>query len=258
MTEAGALQYLRKNGWAKIYRSEKTFNDTAPERNLADELGIRYQALDARGMIALEPALKPHFERAIYWPGATSLSNPLAVTKAYLARYEALGGVTLVGDARTLRREGLGLARRHRGRRAQRAACGGVARSLDAGSAGADGHPAAARHQARLSPAFQTRRHRADDPRPVVDPDNGYCVTPMQQGIRLTTGAEFADRDAPPTPVQFDRLMPRALEVYPLGERVDDKTWLGKRPCFPDSRPVVGPAPNKKACGWLTVTRTGV
>ncbi len=25
MTEAGALEYLRKTGWAKIYRSEKTF-----------------------------------------------------------------------------------------------------------------------------------------------------------------------------------------------------------------------------------------
>ena len=41
--------------------------------------------------------------------------------------------------------------------------------------------------------------------RPVLDADIGYCVAPMQQGIRLTTGAEFAYRDAPPTPVQFDR-----------------------------------------------------
>jgi D-amino-acid dehydrogenase len=86
--------------------------------------------------------------------------------------------------------------------------------------------------------------------RPVVDPDNGYCVTPMQQGIRVTTGAEFADRDAAPSPVQFDRLMPRAREVYPLGEQLQEATWLGRRPCFPDSRPVIGAAPGQKGL-WL-------
>ena len=47
----------------------------------------------------------------------------------------------------------------------------------------------------------------------VVDVEPGYLITPMAQGIRLTTGAEFAARDATPSPVQFDRLMPRARKV---------------------------------------------
>ena len=55
--------------------------------------------------------------------------------------------------------------------------------------------------------------------RPVIDTEYGYALTPMEQGIRLTTGAEFAARDAAPTPVQFDRLMPAARELFPLGER---------------------------------------
>ena len=41
--------------------------------------------------------------------------------------------------------------------------------------------------------------------RPVLDAENGYVLAPMEQGIRLTTGVEFAARDAAPTPVQFDR-----------------------------------------------------
>ena len=41
--------------------------------------------------------------------------------------------------------------------------------------------------------------------RPVLDAENGYVLAPMEQGIRITTGVEFAPRDAPPTPVQFDR-----------------------------------------------------
>ena len=55
----------------------------------------------------------------------------------------------------------------------------------------------------------------------MVDAENGYCLAPMEQGIRLTTGAEFAARDAPPTPVQFDRLLPAARELFPLGEPVE-------------------------------------
>ena len=88
--------------------------------------------------------------------------------------------------------------------------------------------------------------------RPVVDTKYGYLITPMEQGIRLTTGAEFAARDAAPTPVQFDRLMPKARELFPLGERADDKTWLGSRPCFPDSRPVIGRAPGLGGL-WLAI-----
>ena len=88
--------------------------------------------------------------------------------------------------------------------------------------------------------------------RPVIDVANGYLITPMEQGIRLTTGAEFAARDAAPTPVQFDRLMLRLRELFPLGERADNKTWLGARPCFPDSRPVIGRAPGHKGL-WLAI-----
>jgi D-amino-acid dehydrogenase len=72
----------------------------------------------------------------------------------------------------------------------------------------------------------------------------------MQQGIRLTTGAEFADRDAPKTPAQFDRLLPKARELFPLGEAVEQEPWMGSRPCLPDSRPVIGRAPGHPGL-WL-------
>jgi D-amino-acid dehydrogenase len=88
--------------------------------------------------------------------------------------------------------------------------------------------------------------------RPVLDAEVGYLVTPMEQGIRITTGAEFAARDAPPSPVQFDRIMPRARQLFPLGERADGKTWLGSRPCLPDSRPVIGRAPGQAGL-WLAL-----
>jgi D-amino-acid dehydrogenase len=86
--------------------------------------------------------------------------------------------------------------------------------------------------------------------RPVTDVENGYFLAPMQQGIRITTGAEFAKRDAPPTPVQIERIMPAAAELFPLGPPVETMPWLGSRPCFADSRPVIGRAPGNAGL-WL-------
>jgi D-amino-acid dehydrogenase len=86
--------------------------------------------------------------------------------------------------------------------------------------------------------------------RPVLDAEIGYCLAPMEQGIRLTTGAEFAARDAPPTPAQFGRLLPAARSLFPLGEAVEATPWMGSRPCFVDSRPVIGSAPGHHGL-WL-------
>jgi D-amino-acid dehydrogenase len=72
----------------------------------------------------------------------------------------------------------------------------------------------------------------------------------MEQGIRLTTGAEFAARTAPPTPVQFDRLLPDARALFPLAEPAEAAPWMGCRPCFADSRPVIGRAPGHPGL-WL-------
>ena len=76
---------------------------------------------------------------------------------------------------------------------------------------------------------------------PVADIDSGFVVSPMTLGLRLTTGAEFAARDAPPSPIQIARTRALAAQLLPLGEAVEKTPWMGCRPCMPDMRPVIGP-----------------
>ena len=233
MAEAGAERYLRKDGWIKLYRSEAAFAATARERDLAGQYGLPLRVLDVEGTQALEPALAPVFRRAVHWPGAASVSNPLAVTRAYAARFAALGGMVLTGDVRSLYRDGSSWRiDTPQGR-------------LDAGQAVIALGPWA---PDLLKPlgidlplAVKRGYHRHFRPRgnagltrPVVDTEVGYCVAPMEQGLRLTTGAEFAARDAPPTPEQLERLMPAANALFPLGEPLEATPWLGSRPCFAD------------------------
>jgi D-amino-acid dehydrogenase len=249
MTESGAERYLRKDGWLKLYRSAAAFEATAPERELAAKYGLTLRVLDVDGAQALEPSLAPVYHRAVHWTGAASVSNPLAVTRAYAARFAALGGVVLEGDARSLHRAG------------SRWRVDANEGSVDAGQAVVSLGPWSLDLLRPLGLDFpmavKRGYHRHFRPRgnagltrPVVDTEVGYCVAPMEQGLRLTTGAEFAPRDAPPTPAQLERLMPAANALFPLGEAVEATPWMGSRPCFADSRPVLGRAPGQDGL-WL-------
>jgi D-amino-acid dehydrogenase len=84
----------------------------------------------------------------------------------------------------------------------------------------------------------------------VLDADVGYMLAPMDRGVRITTGAEFAPIDAAPTPLQLAKAEKAARELISLGEPVEDTPWMGARPCTPDMLPIIGKAP-RHAGLWI-------
>jgi D-amino-acid dehydrogenase len=249
MAEANARRWLRHTGWLKLYRNDRSFAATARERGIAAERGMSVHVMDVEAARALEPSLAPVFRHAAFWEDAASVSNPLAVTLAYAARFAALGGVTVKSDARSLHRQGT----KWRVDTAE----GPVDADQAAVTLGPWAPDLLAPLGISLPLAVKRGYHRHYRPRgnaglarPVLDADNGYCLAPMEQGIRVTTGAEFAARDAAPTPAQLDRVLPAARGLFPLDKPVEDEPWLGARPCFPDSRPVIGRAPGQAGL-WL-------
>jgi len=249
MAESDAERYLRRNGWLKLYRSDAGLAGTARERAIAAELGIPLRVLDREEARALEPSLAPVFRHAVFWEQAASVSNPLAVTRAYAARFKALGGVILRGDAMRLHQSA--------GRWRVETAEGPVDAEATVVALGPWAPDLLQPLGIRLPLGIKRGYHRHFHPRgnaglarPVLDAETGYCLAPMEQGIRLTTGAEFAARDAVPTPVQFTRVMPAATGLFPLGDPVEERPWMGARPCFADSRPMIGRAPGQGGL-WL-------
>jgi D-amino-acid dehydrogenase len=249
--EAGAERYFNRRGWLKLYRSDRAFAALAPEIDLAGGLGIANVPLDRAGALELEPGLAADFRHAVHWTGAVSVTNPLALTRAYAARYAALGGIVLTGDARTLHRTGphwrveteTGPLDAHEAVLALGPWAPDILELLGVRL------PLAVKRGYHCH--FGTKRNAALS-RPVLDAENGYVLAPMERGIRLTTGVEFAARDAAPTPVQLDRVLPLARKLFPLGERVEVTPWLGARPCFADSRPVISRAPRQSGL-WLAL-----
>jgi D-amino-acid dehydrogenase len=242
MAEAQVPELLRRTGWIKLFRSDATLANAARDLERAKQYGVAGEVLDGKAIALREPNLTGEFAGAVYLPAPGFVPDPGGLAKAYAALFKRKGGRFLVGDARKLEQVGGGW------RVAGRDSTAVAREVVVALGPWSDLVFAPLGYSIPLNVKRGYHLHLA--PRgnavlshPVLDADLGYLLAPMNRGIRLTTGVEFARRDAPPTPVQLQRALPRAHELFPLGEAVDAKPWMGARPCLPDMLPVIGKAP---------------
>jgi D-amino-acid dehydrogenase len=243
IAEAGAAQLLRKHGWIKLFRSDVTLKKAIGELERARQYGVEADILDAGTIAEREPNLSGAFAGAIHFPQPGFVPDPGGLAKAYATLFRHKGGRFVTGDARTLQQDPDG---RWRVTTAEGSAVAreavialGPWSDLVFGPLGYS-IPLSVKRGYHLHLAA---RGNAVLNHPVLDADNGFVLAPMNRGIRLTTGAEFTRRDAPATPVQVERALPKAHKLFPLGEPVDTKPWKGARPCLPDMLPVIGRAP---------------
>lgn len=251
--EAGATGLLRRKGWMKVFRTTAQQDERLAEAARWNrDFGLNYRALDMATLRAEEPHLDhDSLIGGLHWTDPVTVIDPLGLSKAYVARFEALGGRLALGDAGTLAQDGAEWT--------VKLADGTTAKARDVVVAlGPWADVLSRRLGYNLPLAVKRGYHMHYKPQgnavlnhPVLDTERGYFLAPMQQGIRLTTGAEFADRDAPKTPVQLERAEPIARTLFPLGERLDPEPWLGRRPCTPDMMPIIGPAPKHKGL-WFS------
>ena len=237
IAEAGVPELLRRTGWLKLFRSETSLASAVRDVERARQYGIPGEVLDAKAIAVREPNLTGEFSGAIYLPTPGFIPDPGALAKAYAALFRRKGGRFLVADARTLEQDAGGWRVNGAAAREVVVALGPwsdlvfrpLGYSIPLGIKRGYHLHLAARGNAVLT-------------QPVLDFDLGFVLAPMNRGIRLTTGVEFARRDAPATPVQIEQALPRARALFPLGEAIDAKPWKGARPCLPDMLPVIGRA----------------
>jgi len=250
IAEAGAQDLIVRGGWMKIFRSarERDLRFAEAERWRRD-FGVEHRQLDARMVQEAEPYLAPVLAGALHWTQPIRTLDPQELGLAYLRRFEQLGGAFVQGNAATLEESGGGWKLR---------TAKGPLEALGAVIAlgpWADGLTRALGYDLPLAVKRGYHMHyraagEAKLNHPILDVERGYFLGPVRRGIRLTTGAEFALRDAIRTPVQLGRAEPIARELFPLAERLDNEPWMGSRPCTPDMLPIIGQAP-KHANLWF-------
>ena len=244
MAAAGAQDLVAREGFRFVFRTAQAFDEAVQRAStLHDCFGVRYQAENTTQLAQAEPALQRSMAGAVHWLDPWAVNNPGALVQRYADLFVARGGRVLTGDAASLQPQGAGWSVQTTEGRVD------AEQAVLALGPWADGlirtlgyrFPLFIKrgyHQHYTSPA-QVRQ-------PLLDAERGYVLAPMQRGLRLTTGAEFAPIDAPPTPVQLAKAEALARELVDLGEPLPEAPWLGARPCTADMLPVMGPAPRHK------------
>ena len=248
MLAAKAEHLARRSGWIKLYHSPKALAKAAREAEGLRLQGHSIMVHDSAQLAAIEPHLAKA-AGAVHFLDPVAVSDPGALSLAYAALFKSRGGQMAQADALGLQQTyaGWSLASQQGDWQAREAvvALGPWASHLL--------RPLGYRIPLGIKRGYHMHygaKGNAVLNHPVLDAERGFLLAPMTRGIRLTTGAEFARFDAPPTPVQVDRAEPKARRLFPLAERLDATAWMGRRPCLPDMLPVIGAAPRHQGL-WL-------
>lgn len=247
IVQAGAGHRIRETGWLKAWRGDGLAAVKAEQAALA-EFGIKSEVLDRQAISALEPNIIPAYSVGLLHTQTASVDSPGGVVKAYAQLLAAGGGTVRQSEVRRIAPQGDGW-------RVQLA----------------DGEIAARHVVVALGPwsaellrplgyrvplAFERGYHQHFVPnparnllRPIHDAEGSFLMTPMEQGIRVTSGVELTARDAPSNYAQLESVVPMARSVVEFGDAVGER-WRGARPTLPDSLPMIGPAPRHRGL-WL-------
>jgi D-amino-acid dehydrogenase len=247
IAQAGISHRLRDTGWVFLYRSEAAFEAGAFSRKVYKQFDVKTQTLNQAELSEIEPHLMKVFPKALWIRDALSVDNPGETVRAYAALFSQMGGRIILNEVNALNRQAdgawdvlLGTGERLRSEHVV-VAFGPWSREF------------LKRLDFQIPMAFERgyHQHYQTQPdvrlnRPVYDTAKGYILTPMEQGIRLTTGVELTHHLAPSNLDQLRKGELAAREIFPLGAVTQDAIWRGARPTLPDSRPMIGELPGAK------------
>lgn len=243
---SGAGNLIRQSGQIVVYRKRSSLESGFSSWQMRKDRGNRFEVLDQKAVHDLVPALAPDFECAVYQPQHGYVVDPQALVIKLVDHFRAGGGKFVAGRVARLLRTGSGVSLILDDGRTVDAdrvviAAGALSKSLLSGFG--------------LTIPLEAQRgyhlHLPDPgielPLPVSFSDGKFYATPMAGGVRLAGTVEFARPSAPPDFERARRLGSIAQNWLPGLQREGAREWMGRRPCLPDSLPVIGAMPRDPA-----------
>ena len=239
--ELGVPELLRKGGHLHLYPDEAALAKDAGSWRLRQAYGFKVERLDRGGIKALEPNVASRYRIGLYLVDHATLLNPFRYVQAMARAFAAAGGRIVRADVGGLqRRDGQWL----------------LPSAHEPGSAFDDVVVAAgAWSGALLAPlgirlALESQRgyHAQFEggqgviSRTVVLADHKIFLAPMEDGLRAGGTVEIGGLAAPPDERRAAMLTRIARASLRGLQDVPARSWMGHRPCMPDSVPVIGPA----------------
>ena len=239
LSGTGHEHLVRDSMYVHAFRDARKASLDALGYAIRREKGAVLEKIDRAELRDLEPALSVEFEAAILIKGQARAMAPGKIADVLAQKAKRLGVEIVKANVEAI----------HPGEN------GGWTAETDSGNHGAERVVlAAGAWSARLLkplgvdlPLEAERGYHVEYADPgvslnnsVMDVDNMFVASSMDDGLRVAGTAEFAGLDAPPNPKRIASLGRLAKKMLPMLDDRVVKTWMGVRPSMPDSLPVLG------------------
>ncbi|TCT02089.1 NAD(P)/FAD-dependent oxidoreductase [Paralcaligenes ureilyticus] len=249
--EVGVPELILQRGHLHLYPDERALSKDAAGWRLRKEHGFQFERLDRDGILALEPVVSSRYRVGIFLADHATVRNPFRYVQAILHKFLEVGGRVLRADVRALEPTVAG------GWRIETTAGPQAVRQVVV-AAGAwsrrllDPLGVKLALEAQRGYHVQFRGSASPVSRTVVLADRKVFVTPMEEGVRVGGTVEIGGLESPANPRRADMLLRIARENFECLRDQPFSTWMGHRPCMPDSVPVIGPVAGRHGL-WLAV-----
>jgi glycine/D-amino acid oxidase-like deaminating enzyme len=239
--DIGCPQRVATSGQLHLYRDQQALAKDAGSWRLRRERGVRAEVIDAAAIHALEPAVSEHYRVGVWMPEQGAVSEPFRYATALADALHARGAQFVRDRVSALAQADgwhlRGTRTDYRARHLVLAAGAWSAQLL---------RPLGLRVPLESQRGYHL--HVAQPgvalSRPVVLADRKVFIAPMETGLRISGTVEFGGLRMPPSARRSAMLGIAAREGLPgLQLGAQPASWMGHRPCLPDSLPVLGPVP---------------
>lgn len=249
--KTGATSFIEPKGWLEIYHTEKAFNEAKKHLLTLQRFHLAYDILDRQKLQERVPFISSAMIGAIHWLDPKTVNDPDGLTAAYANYFIKQGGSFLKLDAfKTKNNDGTWQIEDQ----GHSVSAPDIVVALGAQSVRFLNRFGYHHIPFAIKRGYHIHYRKVDQntslAHSICDPVSGFVLAPMRQGIRLTTGIEFANPEAPAYWTQIKRVEKIAKSIFPLGDPIEARPWLGERPCLSDMRPVIGKAPKHHGL-WL-------
>lgn len=251
LAETGLSVELTEEGCLSLYTDAAEFKADRDHIGILERFGFAHRILTGAEARELEPELSDRIGMAVLFPDNRSLRDPYRLVLKLAERFAALGGRIergeVVGFTRgeTIREVVLKDGRRLAAEEVVIAA-GAYSARLAKGL----GEPIPLEtergyHTQIMAPGIALRHS-------IIWPDRAFMVTPTAGGIRVGGTVEMAGLDAAPDYRRSKITVKRAQEALPNLRCQDFTEWMGHRPAFPDTVPVMSASARTRGLYYAT------
>jgi D-amino-acid dehydrogenase len=239
-----ASSLIAHTGYLHVYSDAATFAKGEWERELMRQRNVAFDVLDGSQLRDLEPGIGDRFQHAVFQRDSLAMRDPGEFCRQLFDHLVTQGAGALIATASEIRNEGAGYrvvtdrGTVHAGK-VVLAAGAWSNRLLAPLGVKVPVIPARGYHLMYPQQAVVVRR-------PTLWAERYMVLSPMQQGVRMTSIKELTALGRDPHYRLIRRLDPEARTLFPALSGQPEAEWAGNRPCTPDSLPIIDKLPDEE------------